>query len=107
MNRRLIAAVSVALAFQVGIVAPARAQEVRVTEPLTLVTPDGSPEIRHSLALASMRAEQAMPFRIDPPMKEVLSDRGKTAIIITAIIVGAVLIIVGAAVVIKPGKKGP
>lgn len=107
MNRRLIAAISLALAFELGFVAPARAQEVRVTTPMTWVTPEGSPEIRHSLALATMRAEQSIAFRVDPPVKEILSDRGKTAIIITAIIVGAVLIIVGAAVVIKPGKKGP
>lgn len=114
MNRRFIAAVSVVLAFIVGFVAPARAQEIHVTSPLTpitrpwMTTPDGSPEIRHRLAVARMQAEQTMPFQLDPPMKEVrLSDSAKTTIIVTAIVVGAVLIIVGALVIAKPGKKVP
>lgn len=108
MNRRFITAVSTVLALTVGIVAPARAQEIRVTTPMTLVTEDGSPNIRHSLAVAQLRATQALPFALDPPMKEVrLSDSAKTTIIVTAIIAGAVLIIVGALVIAKPGKKVP
>ena len=108
MNRRFIAACSVVLAFTVGIVAPARAQEIRVATPIRLVTEDGSPDIRHSLAVAQMRTQQALPFQLDPPMKEVrLSDSAKTTIIVTAIIVGAVLIVVGALVLAKPGKKVP
>lgn len=71
------------------------------------VTPDGSPEIRHSLAVAQMRAEQVLPFQLEPPMKEVrLSSGAKTAIIVTAIVVGA-LIIIGAVALSRPGKKLP
>ena len=105
MNRRLIAATSVVLAITVGIVAPARAQEIRVATPMTWTTPD---EIRHSLAIAQMRVStQTTPFQLDPPMKEVrLSSGAKTAIIITAIVVGA-LIIVGAIALSRPGKKLP
>lgn len=104
MNRRLIAALSVILAILTSS-AQTHAQEIRVASPMTWVTPDGSPEIRHSLAVAQMRAEQVVPFRLDPPMKEVrLSSGAKTAIIITAIVVGA-LIIVGAVALSKPGKK--
>jgi hypothetical protein len=111
MNRRFIAplspVVALALAFTVAIARPARAQEIRVATPMTWVTPDGSPQIRHSLAVAQMRAEQALPFQLDPPMKEVrLSSGAKTAIIITAIVVGA-LIIVGAIALSRPGKKLP
>jgi hypothetical protein len=110
MNRRLITAASVVLAFTVGIVAPARAQEIHVATPMTSmgwVTADGSPEIRRSLTVARMHAEQALPFQLDPPMKEVrLSSGAKTAIIITAIVVGA-LIIVGAIALSRPGKKLP
>jgi hypothetical protein len=110
MNRRLITALSVVLALTVGIVAPAHAQETRFPQlatPVTWVTPDGSPEIRHRLAVAQMRAEQALPFQLDPPMKEVrLSSGAKTAIIITAIVVGA-LIIIGAVALSRPGKKLP
>jgi hypothetical protein len=108
MNRRLIAALSVLLAFNIGIVAPARAQEIRIASPMTWVTPDGSPDIRHSLAVAQMRAEQALPFQLDPPMKEVrLSSGAKTAIIITAIVVGALIIIGAVALSRGPGKKLP
>lgn len=83
------------------------AQEIRVATPLIWVTPDGSPAIRHSLAAARMRAEQSMPFQLDPPVKEVrLSSGAKTAIIVTAIVVGA-LIIVGAVALGRPGKKLP
>jgi hypothetical protein len=107
MNRRFIAAISLVLAFTVGIAAPARAQEIRVATPMTWITPDGSPEIRHRLAVAQMRAEQTLPFQLEPPMKEVrLSSGAKTAIIITAIVVGA-LIIVGAVALSRPGKKLP
>ena len=85
----------------------AESQEIRVATPMTWVTPDGSPEIRHSLTVAQMRAEQALPFQLDPPMKEVrLSSGAKTAIIITAIVVGA-LIIIGAVALSRPGKKLP
>jgi hypothetical protein len=75
---------------------------------MTWVTPDGSPDIRHSLAVAQMRAEQALPFQLDPPMKEVrLSSGAKTAIIITAIVVGALIIIGAVALSRGPGKKLP
>jgi len=83
------------------------AQEIRVATPTTWVTPDGSPELRHQLALARMHAESAMPFQLDPPMKEVrLSSGAKTAIIITAIVVGA-LLIVGVIALSRPGKHVP
>lgn len=114
MNRRLIAAVSTVLAFSVGMMSaapPAYAQEVRVTSlasPMTMLTPDGSPAIRHSLAVARMHAEQAMPFELDPPMKEVrLSSGAKTAIIVTAIVVGALIIVGAVALSRGPGKKLP
>ena len=108
MNRRFIAAVSVVLAFTLGIVEPARAQEIRVATPLRLVTEDGSPDLRRTLAAAQFRAAQTLPFQLDPPMKEVrLSDSAKTTIIVTAIIVGAVLIVAGALIIAKPGKKVP
>ena len=109
MNRRLITLVSVILSILIGIMEarPAHAQEINVTTPVSVVTPDGSAEIRHQLAIARMHAEEVMPFQLDPPMKEVrLSSGAKTAIIITAIVVGA-LIILGAVVLAKPGKKLP
>jgi hypothetical protein len=72
-----------------------------------LVTPDGAGEIRHQLAVAQMRAEEAMPFQLDPQMKEVrLSSGAKTAIIVTAIVVGALLIL-GVVVLARPGKHVP
>lgn len=101
MNRRLIARF-VSLAQESRAATP-----IAPFTPMTWVTPDGSPEIRHTLALARMRAEQALPFQLDPPMKEVrLSSGAKTAIIITAIVVGA-LIIVGAVALSRPGKRLP
>lgn len=112
MNRRLIACLSVGLSVVLGSAAvstPALAQEIRVpsASPVVWVTPDGSPEIRHQLAIAQMRAHETLPFQLDPPMKEVrLSSGAKTAIIITAIVVGA-LIIVGAVALSRPGKKLP
>jgi hypothetical protein len=107
MKRRLEIVLALALAFTVGIVTPARAQEVNLTPRATWITPEGSPELRHQLSIARMRAESAVPFSLDASMKEVrLSHGAKVAIIVTAIVVGA-LIIVGAVALSQPGKHLP
>lgn len=107
MNVRLAAAVA-AIVYTLGIAAPpvARAQELRITSPVTSLTPlDGrlGPAARDVL----VRAPGPLSVPLKDPTEEVrLSKGAKTAIIVTAIVVGA-LIIVGAVVLAKPGKHLP
>lgn len=107
MNVRL-AALAAAFVYAVGITAPpvARAQEIHVTSPLSTLTPiDGrlGPATRDVL----VRTPNALSVPLRDPMEEVrLSKGAKTAIIVTAIVVGA-LIIVGVVVLARPGKHLP
>jgi hypothetical protein len=107
MNVRLVAAAA-ACVYALGIAAPtmARAQEIRVTSPIATLTPiDGrlGPAARDAL----VRSASPRSFPLQDPTEEIRLSRGaKTAIIVTAIVVGA-LIIVGVVVLAKPGKHLP
>lgn len=107
MNLRLAAAAA-AFVYAIGVAAPpaALAQEIRITSPLTALTPiDGrlGPATRDVL----VRAPSPLSLPLKDPTEEVrLSKGAKTAIIVTAIVVGA-LIIVGVVVLARPGKGLP
>lgn len=107
MNVRLAAAAA-AFVYALGVAAPpvARAQEVRITSPITVLAPiDGrlGPAARD--VLVRTPSPLSVPLR-DPTEEIRLSKGAKTAIIVTAIVVGA-LIIVGVVVLAKPGKHLP
>lgn len=107
MNVRLAAAAA-AFVLTLGTASPtiARAQEIRITSPLTTLAPiDGrlGPATRDVL----VRSPSPLSVPLKDPTEEVRLSRGaKTAIIVTAIVVGA-LIIVGVVVLAKPGKHLP
>lgn len=107
MNRRTLVVASLVTSLALTNATAAPAQEIRISSPTAWVTPDGSPDIRHGLALARMHADAQAPYAATAQMQEVrLSSGAKTAIIVTAIVVGA-LIIIGAVALSRPGKHVP
>jgi hypothetical protein len=114
MNRRFVAICT--LVSTLAAVLPARAahaQEIRVPAASPWLSPTYVPErpplarimLTHSEALGL--TERAVSAPLISPTSEIRLSRGaKTAIIVTAIVVG-VLLIVGAVVLTRPGKHLP